>query len=59
MLNDVDKELERRGLRVCRYGDDYNTYVRGYPAGELVMTSVSRFSTNRLKLEVYTCLLGS
>src|SRR5215510_7142526 len=52
VLNDLDKELERRGLRFCRYADDCNIYVRSPRAGERVMTSVSRFLTNRLKLKV-------
>src|SRR5262247_2706433 len=52
VLNDLDKELERRGLRFCRYADDCNIYVRSRRAGERVMASVSRFLTNRLKLKV-------
>jgi RNA-directed DNA polymerase len=52
VLNDLDKELERRGHRFCRYADDCNIYVRSRRAGERVMTSVSRFLTDRLKLKV-------
>ena len=52
VLNDLDKELERRGHRFCRYADDCNIYVRSRRAGERVMASVSRFLTNRLKLKV-------
>ena len=52
VLNDLDKELERRGHRFWRYADDCNIYVRSRRAGERVMASVSRFLTNRLKLKV-------
>src|SRR5215475_438038 len=52
VLNDLDKELERRGHRFCRYADDCNIYVRSRRAGERVMASISRFLTNRLKLKV-------
>ena len=52
VLDDLDKELARRGLRFCRYADDCNIYVRSRRAGMRVMTSVSRFLTNRLKLKV-------
>src|SRR3974377_333939 len=52
MLDDLDKERARRGLRFCRYADDCNIYVRSRRAGERVMASVSRFLTNRLKLKV-------
>jgi RNA-directed DNA polymerase len=52
VLDDLDKELERRGHRFCRYADDCNIYVRSRRAGERVMTSVSRFLTRRLRLKV-------
>ena len=52
VLNDLDKELARRGLRFCRYADDCNIYVRSRRAGERVMATVSRFLTDRLKLKV-------
>ena len=52
MLDDLDKELARRGLRFCRYADDCNIYVRSRRAGERVMASVSKFLTLRLKLKV-------
>ena len=52
MLDDLDKELTRRGHRFCRYADDCNIYVRSQRAGERVMTSVSRFLTTRLRLKV-------
>ena len=52
VLDELDKELETRGLRFCRYGDDCNIYVRSGRAGARVMASVSRFITRRLKLKV-------
>lgn len=52
VLDELDKELETRGLRFCRYGDDCNIYVRSVRAGARVMASVSRFITQRLKLRV-------
>ncbi len=52
MLDDLDRELTRRGLRFCRYADDCNIYVRSRRAGERVMASVSRFLTAKLRLTV-------
>src|SRR6201990_514936 len=52
MLDDLDKELTRQGLRFCRYADDCNIYVRSRRAGERVMASVSRFLTTKLRLKV-------
>ncbi len=52
MLDELDRELERRGLRFVRYADDSNIYVRSRRAGERVMASVTRFITTRLKLKV-------
>ena len=52
MLDDLDKELARRGHRFCRYADDCNIYVRSRRAGERVMASVSRFLAEQLKLKV-------
>ncbi len=52
VLDELDKELERRGHRFVRYGDDCNIYVRTQRGGERVMRSVSRFITERLKLKV-------
>jgi len=52
LLDDLDKELERRGHRFCRYADDCNIYVRTIKAGERVMTSVSRFLEEKLRLRV-------
>lgn len=52
LLDDLDKELERRGHRFCRYADDCNIYVRSQAAGERVMASVTAFLEDRLKLRV-------
>ena len=52
VLDDLDKELTRRGHRFCRYADDCNIYVRSRRAGERVMASVSRFLTEKLRLKV-------
>jgi RNA-directed DNA polymerase len=52
LLDDLDKELERRGHRFCRYADDCNIYVRTQEAGERVMASVTRFLEGKLKLRV-------
>jgi RNA-directed DNA polymerase len=52
VLDDLDKELARRGHRFCRYADDCNIYVRSIRAGERVMASVSRFLTQKLRLKV-------
>jgi RNA-directed DNA polymerase len=52
VLDDLDRELARRGHRFCRYADDCNIYVRSRRAGERVMASVSRFLTNKLRLKV-------
>lgn len=52
MLDDLDKELERRGHRFCRYADDANIYVRSQRSGERVMASVAGYLTRRLRLTV-------
>jgi len=52
LLDELDKELERRGHRFCRYADDCNVYVRSQRAGARVMDSIERFLDNRLKLKV-------
>ena len=52
LLDDLDKELERRGHRFCRYADDCNIYVRSQAAGERVMASVRGFLESRLRLRV-------
>jgi len=52
MLDELDRELERRGHRFVRYADDSNVYVRSERAGQRVMASLTAFITNRLKLKV-------
>jgi RNA-directed DNA polymerase len=52
VLDELDQELERRGLRFARYADDSNIYVRSRRAGERVMESITRFITAKLKLKV-------
>lgn len=52
VLDELDRELERRGHRFVRYADDCNIYVRSGGAGRRVMASVTRFITARLKLKV-------
>ncbi len=52
LLDDLDKELERRGHRFVRYADDLLILVRSHRAGERVMASVSRYLTGTLKLVV-------
>jgi RNA-directed DNA polymerase len=52
VLDELDGELERRGLRFARYADDCNVYVRSRRAGERVMKSITRFLTAKLKLKV-------
>jgi RNA-directed DNA polymerase len=52
VLDELDRELERRGHRFVRYADDSNIYVRSGLAGQRVMDSITRFITKRLKLKV-------
>jgi RNA-directed DNA polymerase len=52
VLDEFDRELERRGLRFARYADDSNIYVRSRRAGQRVMESIMRFITTKLKLKV-------
>ena len=52
VLDELDRELERRGHRFVRYADDCNIYVRSERAGQRVMRSVTRFITQELKLKV-------
>jgi RNA-directed DNA polymerase len=52
VLDDLDRELERRGHRFVRYADDCNVYVRSERAGRRVMESLTRFITRNLKLQV-------
>ena len=52
LLDDLDKELELRGHKFCRYADDCNIYVRSHKAGKRVMASISSFLERKLKLQV-------
>lgn len=52
LLDDLDKELERRGHCFCRYADDCNIYVRSQKAGERVLASATQFLEKKLKLKV-------
>jgi len=52
LLDDLDKELERRGHRFVRYADDCNVYVRSKTAGERVLASLERFLWGTLRLTV-------
>lgn len=52
MLDDLDKELTKRGHRFVRYADDCNIYVKSKRSGERVLESVKRFVEERLKLKV-------
>jgi len=54
LLDELDKELERRGHCFCRYADDCTIYVRTKRSGERVMASISRFLECRLRLQVNT-----
>jgi RNA-directed DNA polymerase len=52
LLDDLDRELERRGHRFCRYADDCNIYVQSQAAGERVLASATRFLEDVLRLRV-------
>ena len=52
VLDEMDRELARRGHKFCRYADDCNVYVRSKRAGERVMASMERFLGKRLRLKV-------
>jgi RNA-directed DNA polymerase len=52
MLNELDKELTKRGLKFCRYADDANIYVKSKKAAERVMESITKFIEGELKLKV-------
>lgn len=52
VLDELDRELERRGHRFVRYADDSNVYVRSERAGQRVMASLTAFITKQLKLKV-------
>ncbi|MFZ2170474.1 MAG: group II intron reverse transcriptase/maturase [Methylococcaceae bacterium] len=52
LLDELDKELERRGHKFCRYADDCNIYVKSQRAGERVLQSVKTFLEKHLKLKI-------
>jgi group II intron reverse transcriptase/maturase len=52
MLNELDKELTKRGLKFCRYADDCNIYLKSRKAADRVMLSITRFIEQKLKLKV-------
>ncbi len=52
LLDDLDKELEKRGLRFARYADDFQVFVRTHRSARRVFASVQRFLTRKLKLVV-------
>ncbi|MBB6696700.1 group II intron reverse transcriptase/maturase [Clostridium algidicarnis] len=52
MLNELDKELEKRGLNFCRYADDCNIYLKSKKSANRVMASITRFIEEDLKLKV-------
>jgi RNA-directed DNA polymerase len=52
LLDDLDKELERRGHKFCRYADDVNIYVGSRRAGQRVLDSIGKFLDRRLRLQV-------
>jgi RNA-directed DNA polymerase len=52
VLDELDRELERRGHRFVRYADDCNIYVRSEKAGRRVMANLTRFIEGRLKLQI-------
>lgn len=52
VLDELDWEMERRGLRFVRYADDFNVYVRSERAGKRVMEGLTRFIEARLRLKV-------
>jgi RNA-directed DNA polymerase len=52
LLDELDQELEKRGLRFVRWADDCNIYVASHRAGERVMASITKFLSKRLRLKV-------
>lgn len=51
-LNELDKELERRGLKFCRFADDSNIYVKSRRSAERVMKSITKFLEEELNLKI-------
>lgn len=52
MLNELDRELDKRGLKFCRYADDINIYIKSKKAADRVMGSITKFIEDKLKLKV-------
>jgi RNA-directed DNA polymerase len=52
LLDELDKELEKRGHKFCRYADDCNVYVKSIKAGARVLSSVKEFLGKRLRLKI-------
>ena len=52
LLDELDKELEKRGHTFCRYADDCNIYVATKASGQRVMASITSYLSERLKLTV-------
>lgn len=52
VLDELDKELEKRGHKYVRYADDISIFVKSHRAGERVLSSISTFIESRLKLQV-------
>ena len=52
VLDELDKELERRGLEFCRFADDCNIFVRTRKSADRVMAGISKYIENKLKLVV-------
>jgi group II intron reverse transcriptase/maturase len=52
VLDELDKELEKRNLEFCRYADDCNIFARTQRGAERIMESVKKFIEKKLKLKV-------
>lgn len=52
VLDELDKELEKRGLRFCRFADDSNIYCKTEKAGERILKSITKFIEKKMKLKV-------
>ncbi len=52
VLDELDKELEKRGHCFVRYADDFSIYVRSFRSGERIKRSISNFLKDKLKLKV-------
>lgn len=52
VLDELDKELERRGLEFCRYADDCNIFTKSKVAADRAMANISNFIERRIKLKI-------